>query len=643
MKIKHKIILALSTTFTLVALGTCVFNSSVLINASLHTQYNFQKEYLELFEDSLNKQSVDLDAPEYEKITNLFVKNQKNAFDHFLIVYGKQDIENFAAFKYYADSSATFNLFETDEKLPASEDCFAMLKVPEAAQKEISEKFEKVNIKLDKYWCQTGEKYNFIGTNIENQDDKKYIYVESLPKDIEFKHHSINEFVKTAALTSSLADTKLSFALLDENHEIIESTDVSFNPKNINPVDFNKAEKEGSVKTEIVNGKLSLATIRYLPRFKIYAVIETPKRLAILKIIFSNFVNIIAAGLGLAYLIFLYFSISGNFVKQLQAVRKSVEFMSHNVLSDKSTLDKVNEKMDSINSTYREINELRDSVKNMSRAIAESVASKVKELEDKRDGAVSESVTKEHDSLMKKMHASLLPDGTHMPTSKFLDISSFVISSKKEQRDFYDIFRVDKDNIGLVIGFANQTGIEANNAINLCVNYVKKSIVIDNQLPGQTVTELNKILRVKDRGELNITIFVMILSEFTGNFVYTIAGLNMPVLTHDGNAQQIEPKAIVQELGTGDNVIYSDSKGKLTYGDSLTFVGHGIMNLVNIDKEQFSAEKILNLCETNSECTATEQLIAIYKEIKSFGDAADNDQDILSIVVRRSDNNKEFD
>lgn len=643
MKIKHKIVIALTTTLTVVALGTCAYNSTVLLNSSIHSQYNFQHEYLELFEDSLNKQSIDLDAPEYSKISNLFIKNQKNAFDNFLLVYGKQDIENFAAFKYYAESNATFNLFETDENMPASEDCLAMFKVTDNAKKEIGEIFDKVNIKLDKYWCQTGEKYNFIGTTIENQDDKKFIYVESIPKDIEFRHHGLEEYVKTAALTGTIADSKVSFALLDANHKIIESTDPAFDPNNISPEDFNAARVKGSLKTEISNGKVSLATIRYLPRFNIYAVIETPKRYAILKIIGSNFISGLLSVLALVYLIYLYNSISGKFVTQIKTIRKAIEFMTHNVLSDRSTLEKINDKMDGVSSNYREINELGESVKNLSRAISESVASKVKELEDKRDDEISVALDKELTSVMKRMHGSLLPDGSQMPTSKFLDISSFVIPSNKDQRDFYDIFRVDKDNIGLVIGYTNQNGIDANNAINLCVNFVKKSLAKDNMLPGQTVTELNKLLRVRERGDLNVSIFVMILSEFTGNFVYSIAGLNPPVITHEGKSQVIEPKAMMQELGAEDNLIYIDSKGKLTYGDGLAFVGQGIRSMVNIDKEEFTNDKLIKLCESNYESNATDQLISIYKEIKSFGEAAGNDKDILSIVVKRNDNNKEFD
>ena len=135
----------------------------------------------------------------------------------------------------------------------------------------------------------------------------------------------------------------------------------------------------------------------------------------------------------------------------------------------------------------------------------------------------------------------------------------------------------------------------------------------------------------------------MILSEFTGNFVYSIAGLNPPVITHEGKSQVIEPKAMMQELGAEDNLIYIDSKGKLTYGDGLAFVGQGIRSMVNIDKEEFTNDKLIKLCESNYESNATDQLISIYKEIKSFGEAAGNDKDILSIVVKRNDNNKEFD
>ena len=58
-----------------------------------------------------------------------------------------------------------------------------------------------------------------------------------------------------------------------------------------------------------------------------------------------------------------------------------------------------------------------------------------------------------------------MPDGTDMPNSKFLDIASFIIPSKLEPSDFYDVFRVDKDNIGIVFGSCNQPGLVATTTV----------------------------------------------------------------------------------------------------------------------------------------------------------------------------------
>ncbi len=134
----------------------------------------------------------------------------------------------------------------------------------------------------------------------------------------------------------------------------------------------------------------------------------------------------------------------------------------------------------------------------------------------------------------------------------------------------------------------------------------------------------------------------MILSEFTGNFIYSVAGKKTPILVHLHKATVLEPKLMQSELCTTKDTVYIDSKGKFSYLDTLVFVGKGIDSVVNDKDEEFGMEKTLDICQLKSDESATDQLIALYKASKEFTGERENDVDICAILVKKNANNKEF-
>ena len=317
----------------------------------------------------------------------------------------------------------------------------------------------------------------------------------------------------------------------------------------------------------------------------------------------------------------------------------------------------------------------------MSRSICDKVTTSTNKLT--TDFAIDKKQSIE-DALAKQLmqvHQSLIPNETDMPTSKFLDIASFMIPSKGNPKEFYDLFRVDQDNIGVVFGSCSKSGVEALKAISSTIDFVRQSLITETKLPGETLTALNQLLMQKSKHNLTMNIFVMILSEFTGNFIYSVAGNKVPFLIHLHKAKFMEPKLVQAPLCQVKDLDYVDSRDKVTYLDTLVFTGNGIEsasaikdpdkqttttddkeNSIVVDSEYIplqananrvgGIDSIVRMSVDNADLEAYEQLVALYKASQENAPAKGIDsvskeqlhaQDICAIIIKKNAYNKEFD
>lgn len=64
----------------------------------------------------------------------------------------------------------------------------------------------------------------------------------------------------------------------------------------------------------------------------------------------------------------------------------------------------------------------------------------------------------------------------------------------------------------------------------------------------------------KKRENFTISIFAMILSEYTGNFIFSQAGLKSPIVVHEHKGQSVEPVETQLELCSDKLIVYVNSK-----------------------------------------------------------------------------------
>lgn len=649
MKLKHKLVASITGCFSILAVSICYYNQTAVYDNAINSQFVSNQNYLNLLSASIDRFASAASSDQVAEFVSNVAELQYDALNTYAEGVIKHDYLDISALEYFVQSNASSQLFESRSPLLNTDDCLSMLKVHDKDKDSIVKALEKAKVNKDNLWCKTvgnSALTGYILARDESEQTPLYLYIKKLNDNNVYPLINPNNALKLISLKDLTQDSNSEIALIDEKFNIINSTSASFKASEIEKKSYADAKAEGL----IVNGQVSandrdkLYSVAYIKDYDCYAAVMTLKSTAIKPVVYLNFIAILLCLLAASLFIFVSCRIIDSISASHKKLANNVDVMAANILSDLNTMTEITSVCDPSAQSYLSLRKLNESINSLGRSICENVASKENELQNKAKEDAKEAADRAVSELISSVHKKLMPDGSDMPNSKFLEFASFIEPSAHNPSDFYDVFRVDRDNIGVVFGSCSKPGLEAANAINLCNCFIRKSLAKDKELPAKTLTQLNQILmQKKQSADFNISLFVMILSEFTGNFIFAQAGLKAPTLIHLHKGKTVEPIQVQTELCAEADTDYINSKGKITFLDTIVFAGNGITGLKNKDNDLFGIDRVIKLCEENADKSAYDQLIALYKDLRSYGDGQDNDLDVCSIIIKKNAINKEFD
>ncbi len=279
---------------------------------------------------------------------------------------------------------------------------------------------------------------------------------------------------------------------MDSSKKILLSSTDKFSSDEISDEMFKAVKEKKEIQIENKSDKVKLFTLMYDPEFDVYLSVQTPKGLLIKPAITGNFLLIGLCLLGLFGLLGFALKNLENLRKDMSAISNNIDVVSTNILSDQNKMNEILSKVDKSKITFEPLTKIVSSLDGLGHSIVESVSGKIKELEDKDVEDCKNAAKHARIDLITTMHRDLMPSGKDMPNSKFLDIASFIMPSKENPSDFYDVFRVDQDNIGIVFGSCSKSDTKTISAISTCTTFVRNALVNDTMLPGETLTALKQ-------------------------------------------------------------------------------------------------------------------------------------------------------
>ncbi len=228
-----------------------------------------------------------------------------------------------------------------------------------------------------------------------------------------------------------------------------------------------------------------------------------------------------------------------------------------------------------------------------------------------------------------KVQQALLP--TRPPKFPGLQIATLNIPSRFVGGDYFDVFRIKENQLGISIGDVSGKG--APGAILMAALYAGfKSLLKEIYPVVEVVARLNNFLTETTTQGYYATFFFGIYEHPDKILTYTNAGHNPPILyRQDGSIKKLTTGGIV--LGFLSDQEYHQEQVQLQSGDYLIFYTDGVTEVKNSRGEEFGEKRLVNFMKKHYGKHPREIKNLLLEEIKKFSREKDFPDDITLIIV----------
>lgn len=201
--------------------------------------------------------------------------------------------------------------------------------------------------------------------------------------------------------------------------------------------------------------------------------------------------------------------------------------------------------------------------------------------------------------------------------------------------DFYDIFKLSKGRLGMVIADVSDKGLPA--ALYMTVTRTLiRAYMHSNESPARVLEKVNNLLLSDAQNGMFVTAVYAILSLETGQLTYANAGHNRPLLLHSdqGSVDQL-PKGGMA-LGVMEDIHYQDHLLEINPCDTLLFYTDGLTEAFSSGGETFGEERLITML-SQARCGSVNDLLenldAVLREFRQGNQPSD---DMTVVAVRRT-------
>ena len=215
-----------------------------------------------------------------------------------------------------------------------------------------------------------------------------------------------------------------------------------------------------------------------------------------------------------------------------------------------------------------------------------------------------------------------------------LEIYASMEAAKDIGGDFYDFFRIDDDQIGLVIADVCGKGIPA--ALFMAVSQtILRTKAASSASAAECLTEANRLLADYSVEYMFVTTFYAIYNTKTGHVNYCNAGHNVPyVLRADGTIEQL-PKSSNVMVGAFKEATYQEDSLQMGHGDTLVMYTDGVTEAMNRNDKAFGNKRLEFLLGGLSDLSCQQIVETVKTGVSCFVDGAEQSDDMTMLVLRR--------
>jgi sigma-B regulation protein RsbU (phosphoserine phosphatase) len=225
---------------------------------------------------------------------------------------------------------------------------------------------------------------------------------------------------------------------------------------------------------------------------------------------------------------------------------------------------------------------------------------------------------------------SILPD--ELPETEALDFGARILPARQVGGDFYDIFRISENQIGVVIGDVADKGVPS--AIFMARTHALIMAEADMIMsPGKVMQAVNRHITRLQKSTQFVTVLYGVLELKTCIFSYARAGHEPPLLLHaDGTVERLAHKSGMA-LGLWEDVTLDEGEVKLPDGSTLLLFTDGMTDCRDPNGEAFGLNGIKQELTALHDKNAQQVCDHLLETLKKYQDGAKQDDDITLVAI----------
>jgi sigma-B regulation protein RsbU (phosphoserine phosphatase) len=233
--------------------------------------------------------------------------------------------------------------------------------------------------------------------------------------------------------------------------------------------------------------------------------------------------------------------------------------------------------------------------------------------------------------LARETQESMLP--RTLPGLAGFDIGARMIAARMVGGDFFDLFLLGPDSLGVVIGDVSGKGMPAALFMAL-VSSLLRAEALRSDTPEQALRVVNRHLLSRDARGMFVTVLYGVLRQDTREFSFVRARHQQPQLLDSDGAHQTPEMGRGQPLGLFPNPMLDAQTIRLPPGGTLLLYTDGVAEAMDARDELFGAERIVAGVRAAGEASAQELCDQLVQLVTEYHGSAAHADDITLLAVR---------
>ena len=234
--------------------------------------------------------------------------------------------------------------------------------------------------------------------------------------------------------------------------------------------------------------------------------------------------------------------------------------------------------------------------------------------------------------IAKDIQMSMIPGyGTASIKNDVFQLYALLRPARTVGGDLY-YFQQSDEVLHFILGDVSDKGVPAALFMAKTVTLYTRALR-DELSPGQTLTMMNDILAQNNDACMFVTTLCGTINLKTGSVVMSNAGHMDPIIQDANNTREHEVEGATA-LGLMDGVDYPDIEFQLEHNTSMIMYTDGISEAHDIDSNQYSDERLIELITNTDTSNSEETGNKIISSVDKFAGEAEQFDDITILIIR---------